>query len=106
MGGITGAFYSIWAKFLQQLIDVSRHRQSDVTLIPVDIDVHAQILSALPVHFYLIQGSKSMNEMVHTFVVVPHHSKVIYNEGKSDRAIVVAEHRGRARDGIVSCQKS
>jgi hypothetical protein len=43
-----------------------------------------------------------MNEMVHTFVVVPHHSKVIYNEGKPDRAIVVAEHREGARDGKVS----
>ena len=54
MGGSIGAFDSIRTNFLQQLIDVSRHRQSDVTLIPVDIDVHAQILSALSVHFYLI----------------------------------------------------
>ncbi len=49
-----GAFDSIRTKILQLLIDVSRHRQSEVALIPVDIDAHAQILSALPVHFYLI----------------------------------------------------
>ena len=73
-----------------------------MALFPIDINIHAKIFRALQVHFYLVEVSESMDEIVHAFVVSPHQREIVDNKGKTNSAIVVAKHRWGALDWVVA----
>jgi hypothetical protein len=53
-GRSVGSFDAIGPDACQQLAYVPRHGEGDISLLPVDLDVHTKVLGALPVDLDLV----------------------------------------------------